>query len=66
MENLNITLFKLLKDELDNLAMGNSYNISRLRLMKEICYVLIYEQFVTINPVDMLRISKLFKYKKWQ
>lgn len=65
MENLKDTLYRLLKDELDDLAMGKSYNISRLRLMKEICYVIIYEQFVTLNPVDALKISKLFKYKKW-
>ncbi len=66
MENLSATLFRLLKDELDDLAIGKSYNKNRLRLMKEICYILVYEQFVTLSPTDALKISKLFKYKKWQ
>ena len=62
MEDLNGTLFRLLKDELDNLALGHSYDLSRLSMMKEICHLLTYYEYVDISDDDILKIVKFYEY----
>ena len=42
MEDLKGTLFRLLKDEIDSLAIGHTYNKERLAMMREICHLLTY------------------------
>ncbi len=58
MEDLNGTLFRLLKDELDNLALGHQYNKERVLLMKDICHLLTYYKYVDMSDDDILKIVK--------
>lgn len=62
MEDLNATLFRLLKDELDSLAIGHTYNKERLSMMKEICHLLTYYKYVELSDDDILKIVRFYEY----
>ena len=62
MEDLNGTLFRLLKDELDSLALGHTYNLERLSTMKEICHILMYYKYVDMTDDDILKIIRFYEY----
>lgn len=62
MEDLNGTLFRLLKDELDSLAIGHTYNTERLSMMREICHLLTYYRYVDMADDDILKIVKFYEY----
>ena len=62
MENLKETLFKLLNDEIDSLHLGHSFNKDRLQMMKEICHLLTYYQYVDMSDSDILKIVKFYEY----
>ena len=62
MEDLKGTLFRLLKDELDSLAIGHSFNKERLQMMREICHLLVYYQYVDMKSSDILKIVKFYEY----
>lgn len=60
MEALNGKLFRLLKDELDSLRMGHSYNRGRLELMREICHLLTYYQYVNMDNSDIIKMIRFY------
>ncbi len=62
MENLKETLFKLLNDELNDLALGHPYNMNRLSMMREICHLLTYYQYVDMSDDDILKIVNFYEY----
>lgn len=62
MEELNGTLFRLLKDEIDSLAIGHNYNLERLALMREICHLLTYYEYVDVSDDDIIKIVKFYEY----
>lgn len=59
-EDLNGKLFRLLKDELDNLSIGYPYNLKRISLMKEICHLLTYYKYVDMNDSDIMKIVRFY------
>lgn len=61
-ENLNGALFRMLKDELDNLAIGHAYNTNRISAMKDICRMLLYYKNVDIPSQDVIKIVKVYDY----
>lgn len=62
MEQLNGQLFRLLKDELDSLATGHTYDLSRIRKMKEICHILTYYRYVDISNSDVIKLITYYEY----
>ena len=62
MENLKATLSRLLKDELDSLYIGHSYNRDRIATMREICHLLTYYQYVDMSDSDILKIVHFYEY----
>ena len=62
MEELKEQLFELLKEELDSLSIGHSYNKDRLRIMREICHVLTYYNYVDVDNNDLMKIVKFYEY----
>ena len=62
MEELNGTLFRLLKDELDSLSLGHQYNKSRISMMKDICHLLTYYRYVDMTDDDILKIVRFYEY----
>lgn len=62
MEDLNGTLFRLLKDELDALRLGHPFNKDRLRKMKEICHLLTYYQYVDVSNDDIIKLVRMYEY----
>lgn len=59
-EELNAKLFRLLKDELESLRIGHSFNKERLHLMKEICHLLAYYQYVDMDNSDIVKIIRFY------
>ena len=57
MGELNAKLFRLLKDELDSLATGHSYNLVRIRQMKDICHILAYYACIEVDDVDIEKLK---------
>lgn len=62
MEDLKATLFRLLKDELDSLAIGHTYNYDRIATMREICHLLVYYKYVDMSDDDILKIVRFYEY----
>ena len=62
MEDLKATLFRLLKDELDSLALGHTFNNDRISMMREICQLLVYYKYADTNNPDVLKIIKFYEY----
>ena len=62
MEDLKEILYRLLRDELNNLALGHYYDKSRLSTMKEICHLLTYYKYVNLSDDDILKIVKFYDY----
>lgn len=62
MEDLKGTLFRLLKDEIDSLAIGHTYNTERLAMMREICHILTYYKYVDVADNDIMKIVKFYEY----
>lgn len=60
MEELNAKLFRLLKDELESLRIGHSFNKERLQLMKEICHLLAYYKYVDMDNSDIVKIIRFY------
>lgn len=60
MEELNGKLFRLLKDEIDSLNIGHSFNKERLQLMKDICHLLAYYKYVNISNSDIIKIIRFY------
>ena len=61
MEELKGILFRLLKDELDSLAIGHTYNYNRISRMKEICHLLTYEKYVDFDE-HILNMIRYYEY----
>lgn len=62
MEELNGKLFRLLKDEIDSLSIGHTYNIERLRFMRDICHLLMYYKYVNISNSDIIKVIKFYEH----
>ena len=60
MEELKGKLFRLLKDELDDLSIGHTYNLNRIALMKEICHLLTYYKYVDMSDSDIMKIVRFY------
>lgn len=63
MEELKAKLFRLLKDEIYDLNIGHSYNTVRIRMMKELCKVLMYYSWAGeqhVQPLDIKKVIKLY------
>ena len=58
MEQLKAKLFRLLKDEIDDLSIGHTYNLNRLRQMKEICHLITYYKYVDLDETDIIKIIR--------
>ena len=61
-EELNATLFRMLKDELDSLSIGHAYNLKRINAMKEICHLLAYYKYVDMSSDDIMKLVKFYEY----
>lgn len=61
-EELNGVLFRLLKDELDSLMTGHSYNLKRIAKMKKICHLLKYYEYVDMDDSDFMKIARFYEY----
>lgn len=56
MEEIRARLFRLLKDELDSLAIGHTYNLDRLSEMKQLCHIIVFSHFYEdSSDVTLLR-----------
>lgn len=55
-ENINEYLYKLFKEELDDLSMGHGYNKSRLAYMKSIVTLMLYLRYAILDNATILRI----------
>ena len=60
MEELKGKLFRLLKDELDDLSIGHTYNLNRITIMKEICHLLTYYKYVDMSDSDIMKIVRFY------
>ena len=60
MEELKGKLFRLLKDELDDLSIGHTYNLNRIAKMKEICHLLTYYKYVDMSDSDIMKIVRFY------
>ena len=65
MEELRAKLFRLLKDEIDDLSIGRTYNVKRLHEINDLCHLIVFlsssYEFVDINDKDIIKIINLFK-----
>ena len=61
MEQLNAQLFRLLKDELHSLSMGHTYDLRRLRKMREICHILTYYRYVVMSNSDIVKLINKYE-----
>jgi len=59
-EELKGKLFRLLKDELDDLSIGHTYNLNRIATMKEICHLLTYYKYVDMSDSDIMKIVRFY------
>lgn len=62
MEELNSTLFRLLKDELDDLSIGYPFNYDRISTMKDICHLLTYYKYVDLSDDDIVKLVRFYEY----
>lgn len=62
MEDLNNILYKLLKEELNDLELGHSFNKDRLRSMMNICELLTYLEYVELKDDDVLKLTRFYEY----
>lgn len=62
MEELNGTLFRLFKDELNSLMIGHPYNLKRIAKMKKICHLLKYYEYVDMDDSDFMKIVRIYEY----
>ena len=60
MEDLNDTLYKLLKDELNDLKLGHPFNMDRLRTMVDICEILTYLKYVELSDDDIVKLIRFY------
>lgn len=65
MEELRAKLFRLLKDEIDDLTVGHSYNLKRLQEINDLCHLIVFlssaYEYVDIKDRDIIKIINLFK-----
>jgi len=59
-EELKGLLFRLLKDEIDDLSIGHTYNLVRIKKMKEICHLLTYYKYVDMSDSDIMKIVRFY------
>ncbi len=62
MEELKAKLFRLLKDELDDLYIGHTYNKYRIDVMRQICHILAYYKYVDVRDSDIVKLIKFYEY----
>ena len=60
MENLYNLLYKLLKQEINDLSIGYPYNRARLQQMKELCHVIMYLEYVFTDSTDIMKIFQFY------
>lgn len=53
-------LYNLLMEELYNLNIGNSYNIDRIKEMRNLCHLLIFETYAVLPDSDMMKLFRLY------
>ncbi len=61
MERLNNLLYKLLKDELNDLKLGHPFNKDRLRRMVDICEVLAYLEYTDLSDDDIVKLIGFYE-----
>ena len=60
MEEHKEKLYRLLIDELESLNLGHTYNIPRIKLMREICHILVYYTYVDLDNYDIMKIVNYY------
>ena len=65
MEKLKAKLFRLVKDELEDLQIGHSYNLKRLEQINNLCHLITffesYSGIVDFDYKDAIKITNIFK-----
>lgn len=61
MEKISTKLFNLLKEELYDLNTGHDFNVARIRLIRQLCHILIYNKYVKVSDIDLMKIVKFYE-----
>ena len=62
MEKIKARLFRLLKDELDSLSIGHTYNFDRIEEMKQLCHIIIFSHFCDDSDMNLLyKLDEFYK-----
>lgn len=53
-------LYELLNEEIYSLNTGHAYNSDRIQVMKDICHILSYYNYVNMSDTDLIKLMKSY------